>query len=120
MTTLSFDKIEELQKIGCLSAEDFETFRVTIDTTFDDIRLAAYALRSKGKTDSEMKIFKERSAVLISDLNKKSEELRLQTENIVSFLIKCDCGHHVESHHHKMQASLGSSCPDCFDRMSGC
>jgi len=30
-------------------------------------------------------------------------------------LIKCDCGHHTA---HPMRASLGTSCPDCYDRMS--
>ena len=31
-------------------------------------------------------------------------------------LTRCDCGHYTE---HPMSASLGSSCPDCYDRMSG-
>lgn len=30
----------------------------------------------------------------------------------------CDCGHSVPSGM-RMSASLGSSCPDCYDRMSG-
>ena len=30
-------------------------------------------------------------------------------------LTLCDCGHYTES---PMSASLGSSCPDCYDRMS--
>lgn len=30
-------------------------------------------------------------------------------------LIKCDCGHSTA---HPMRASLGTSCPDCYDRMS--
>ena len=29
--------------------------------------------------------------------------------------ILCDCGHYTES---PMSASLGTSCPDCYDRMS--
>ena len=28
----------------------------------------------------------------------------------------CDCGHYTES---PMSASMGSSCPNCYDRMSG-
>ena len=30
-------------------------------------------------------------------------------------LTLCDCGHYTES---PMSASLGTSCPDCYDRMS--
>lgn len=32
-------------------------------------------------------------------------------------MVKCDCGHYVP-HGRRMSASLGSSCPDCYDRMS--
>ena len=32
-------------------------------------------------------------------------------------MVKCSCGHTVPSHS-VMSASLGSSCPDCYDRMS--
>jgi len=31
--------------------------------------------------------------------------------------VRCDCGHTV-SRSHVMSASLGTSCPDCYDRMS--
>ena len=33
-------------------------------------------------------------------------------------LIRCDCGHSIP-HGQVMSASLGKSCPDCYDRMSG-
>lgn len=32
-------------------------------------------------------------------------------------LVKCDCGHRVPAGQ-RMNASLGTSCPDCYDRMS--
>ena len=32
-------------------------------------------------------------------------------------LVKCDCGHSVPRGS-RMSASFGSSCPDCYDRMS--
>ncbi len=32
-------------------------------------------------------------------------------------MVKCDCGHTV-SQGQRMSASLGTSCPDCYDRMS--
>lgn len=35
-----------------------------------------------------------------------------------SNLVKCDCGHSVPRRL-VMSASLGSACPDCYDRMSG-
>ena len=31
--------------------------------------------------------------------------------------VKCDCGHTVPASQ-RMSASLGTSCPDCYDRMS--
>ena len=33
-------------------------------------------------------------------------------------LVHCDCGHDVPASE-RMNASLGTSCPDCYDRMSG-
>lgn len=32
-------------------------------------------------------------------------------------VVRCDCGHEIESRL-VMNASLGTSCPDCYDRMS--
>jgi len=32
-------------------------------------------------------------------------------------MVLCDCGHEV-ARVHVMRASLGTSCPDCYDRMS--
>lgn len=32
-------------------------------------------------------------------------------------LARCDCGHSVPENQ-RMRASLGTSCPDCYDRMS--
>jgi len=32
-------------------------------------------------------------------------------------MVQCDCGHSVP-HGQRMNASLGTSCPDCYDRMS--
>jgi hypothetical protein len=33
-------------------------------------------------------------------------------------MVECDCGHSV-TQGQQMTASLGTSCPDCYDRMSG-
>jgi hypothetical protein len=33
-------------------------------------------------------------------------------------MVRCQCGHSVPSRQ-VMSASLGTSCPDCYDRMSG-
>lgn len=35
----------------------------------------------------------------------------------VDRFVKCDCGHYVEKGL-VMSASMGTSCPDCYDRMS--
>ena len=32
-------------------------------------------------------------------------------------MVQCDCGHSVP-HGQRMNASMGTSCPDCYDRMS--
>lgn len=32
-------------------------------------------------------------------------------------MVECDCGHSCPRPH-QMSASLGTSCPDCYDRMS--
>jgi len=34
-------------------------------------------------------------------------------------MVRCDCGCTVQANQ-VMSASLGTSCPDCYDRMSGC
>jgi predicted Zn-ribbon and HTH transcriptional regulator len=36
---------------------------------------------------------------------------------VVEDMVKCDCGHTVERSQ-VMSASLGTSCPDCYDEMS--
>lgn len=43
-------------------------------------------------------------------IQKKCQEQKIE-------LIKCDCGHSVPAGS-VMNASVGTSCPDCYDRMS--
>jgi len=38
-------------------------------------------------------------------------------EEIINDDVICDCGHHVPSNL-VMNASMGSSCPNCYDKMS--
>lgn len=47
--------------------------------------------------------------------DKQLAALEAEKANVATVL--CDCGHHVPRGL-KMSASLGSSCPDCYDRMS--
>lgn len=42
---------------------------------------------------------------------------RKRTPKPAPVLVRCDCGHSVERAL-VMNASLGTSCPDCYDRMS--
>ena len=42
---------------------------------------------------------------------------RKRAERPAPQLVRCDCGHSVERAL-VMSASLGTSCPDCYDRMS--
>lgn len=49
----------------------------------------------------------------------KSEETKFKAwQNRSLKTVKADCGHTCEAKH-LMSASLGTSCPDCYDRMSG-
>ena len=48
---------------------------------------------------------------------KKESEKPLETVPVSQSLVRCSCGHKVEKHL-VMSASLGSSCPDCYDRLS--
>lgn len=56
----------------------------------------------------------ERVAQLVREDREHREARRAQVE-----LVKCSCGHTVPREW-VMSAALGTSCPDCYDRMSGC
>ena len=43
--------------------------------------------------------------------------IKPKSKNIKIELIKCDCGHSIAKQS-VMHASTGSSCPNCYDRMS--
>jgi len=59
----------------------------------------------------------ERVRVLIREAKAQREAKReVQRQN--NPLTRCDCGHTVPRNL-VMSASLGTSCPDCYDRMSG-
>jgi len=45
------------------------------------------------------------------------EALRAAMPEIKIEMVKCSCGHTVPKHQ-RMSTSTGSSCPDCYDRMS--
>lgn len=42
---------------------------------------------------------------------------KVEAERAAIPLVKCDCGHTIPKTQ-VMSASMGSSCPDCYDRMS--
>ena len=46
----------------------------------------------------------------------KSEDTLRKLKARLNTTVECDCGHGTEL---PMKASLGTSCPDCYDRMSG-
>lgn len=58
----------------------------------------------------------EAGQVPASDIASQLEAERLQPTPRAT--VKCDCGH-VVPRAWVMSASLGTSCPDCYDRMSG-
>jgi len=45
------------------------------------------------------------------------ESQERQPQSRTAKMVRCDCGHTVEADL-VMSASLGTSCPDCYDRMS--
>lgn len=59
----------------------------------------------------------EAGRVPASDIASELEAERLQPTPPAT--VKCTCGHTVPREW-VMSASLGTSCPDCYDRMSGC
>lgn len=56
----------------------------------------------------------ERVAALVRQNRERREERPANIETV-----RCSCGHTVPRAW-VMGASLGTSCPDCYDRMSGC
>ena len=65
--------------------------------------------------DSEIEFTSEdvdRVAEMIREAQAKREAAKAATR-----MIRCDCGHTVASNL-VMSASTGTSCPDCYDRMS--
>jgi len=54
-----------------------------------------------------------RVEALLAEAKAKREAKLAQVE-----MVKCSCGHTVPRSQ-VMSASLGTSCPDCYDRMSG-
>ena len=56
----------------------------------------------------------ERVATLVREVRERREARRAGTE-----MVRCDCGHTV-ARNLVMSASLGTSCFDCYDRMSDC
>lgn len=59
----------------------------------------------------------EAGRVPASDIASELEAERLQPTPPAT--VKCGCGHTVPREW-VMSAALGTSCPDCYDRMSGC
>jgi len=51
----------------------------------------------------------------INAVNKKLADVPVQPKPVMA---KCDCGHTVAKSS-VMSASLGTSCPDCYDNLSG-
>mgnify|MGYP001586675630 CR=1 FL=1 len=47
----------------------------------------------------------------------RAKQMSQQAENAGITLVACDCGHSVQPIS-VMHASLGTSCPDCYDRLS--
>lgn len=60
----------------------------------------------------------EAGRVPASDLESELEAQRLQPRRR-SRMVRCDCGCMCEEAL-VISASLGTSCPDCYDRMSDC
>jgi hypothetical protein len=56
-------------------------------------------------------------SVIRSGAAHEEEMKRLRAEQPPVKMVRCSCGHTVPSSS-VMSASLGSSCPDCYDRMS--
>jgi len=97
--TLDFDAIwqlgEELQAVGGLQ------------------RLSGYEIVSESVIQALGETF------TVSQLQAYCTELKTQRAQRDTKMVLCSCGHTVAANQ-VMSASLGTSCPDCYDRMSGC
>lgn len=51
-------------------------------------------------------------------LQAEAKQRRANNQNFSNAGWLMDCGHRVHFKAERMQASLGTSCPDCYDRMS--
>lgn len=70
--------------------------------TFDTVPTAIEAKRMRQMRGRLMRLEKEQRAAALAKLDQPRE-------------IKADCGHYTSQ---PMSASLGTSCPYCYDRMS--
>ena len=96
-----------------MSVEDFQKKREALRGEIERMKEEILRIEEKvseircelGRADEELSCFlkEEKRASLI---NKPSEPM-----------VKCDCGHTIPKHS-VMSASMGSSCPYCYDNMS--
>jgi hypothetical protein len=68
------------------------------------------------KTMIEMRLARARRTTRIDEV-KRERATQPATPPKLVVLVACDCGHTVPRDQ-RMNASLGTSCPDCYDRMS--
>ena len=91
------------------------------DTNNDLLRQTEAACLAKGMIDGDhgwrwFEITAEQAAALVA--HTKSENLKFRAwQNRSLKTVAADCGHTVEAAH-LMSASMGTACPDCYDRMS--
>lgn len=58
-------------------------------------------------------------AFTVAQLRAYCAEIEARRAQQDAEMVLCDCGHRVPANQ-VMNASLGTSCPDCYDRMSDC
>ncbi len=94
MTTGDRVHIIQTNSMGMIAKE--------FDATYDSLQSSGYALV----------VMDDGNNALVRPCDIRTPRVVAETESVM-----CDCGHsvHAES---VMHASIGSSCPDCYDRLS--
>ena len=115
--------INELIK---MEHREFKTYRDKIVAEWEngsnDWRqgIWAFSTRAAGFNEEQTEIFYERILPMRETLREIEKREKQNSPTPIKPAIQmrmCDCGHTVPRDH-VMSASLGSSCPDCYDEMS--
>ena len=101
-----------MKKFSEMSDAQFNEYLQVV--TLKELKQHAYGIRH-GEFGYSFYITRQQH--LISKLNELEEQNKLPVIDDTDEMVQASCGHFVYREN-LMSASLGSSCPDCYDAMS--